>query len=125
MDKGFISLLILFVIFFLSWIGFQAFYKASSQERIVRYEAEKVKAIFLSDSGLEWAKASLIKNPTWKGGVRQFNNGKIKVEIIKNNQSYRVISRSESENAVQNRYGEFIEDNNKGLILKSYGELFN
>lgn len=123
-EKGFVSLLVLLLIAFLSWIGFEVFYKVSSQERIVRYEAQKIKAIFIADSGLEWAKASLTKDPDWKGGTKIFTDGEVKVEIIKNVQGYRVIARSQSENTVQCRFGDFIDEIDKGLTLVSYGELF-
>lgn len=124
-EKGFISLLILLVVISLSWIGLGLFYQVSSQERIVRYEAQKIKALFLADSGLEWARHTLDKDPAWQGGNKLFHTGEVKVEVIKKDQEYRVISRAQADRSVQRRYGDFARADNGMLVLISYGEMFN
>lgn len=124
-EKGFVSLLILLVIIFLSWIGVEAFYKTSSQERIIRYEAQRIKASFLADNGLEWARASLTKDPSWEGGTKLFCNGKVEVKVEKEEQAYKIISRSKSDGAVQVRYGFLSQGDDGVFVLISYGELFD
>ncbi len=124
-EKGFVSLLILLVIIFLSWIGFEAFYKISSQERIIRYEAQRINASFLADNGLEWARALLTKDPTWEGGTKLFRNGKVEVEVEKEEQDYKVTSRSKSAGVIQVRYSSFSQGDNGVFVLISYRELFD
>lgn len=122
-SKGFISLLILLVMVFLSWAGYEVLSKASSQERIVRLEEQRIKALYLADSGLEWANAQLTEDPGWNGGQKQFREGKVKVEVQRNPQGFTVITKADSGKAVQKRYGFFSEQENGILVLKSYGEL--
>ncbi|NLP43689.1 MAG: hypothetical protein GX351_03585 [Peptococcaceae bacterium] len=121
-DKGYVSLLMLIVIVFLAGIGFNALYKANSQEKIIRYEADKVKAVFLADSGLEWAKASLLEDREWQGGTRFFTNGSIQVEAKKTTEGYCVMSVAQTGGARQIRYGDFIEKEDD-LVLIRYREL--
>jgi len=121
-DKGFVSLFLLMVIVFLAGIGSIGFYKVNSQEKIARYEAERVKAVFLADSGLEWAKASLVEDREWQGGTKFLTSGMIQVEVKKNSEGYSVQSMGRTLGAMQVRYGDFIERDDD-LILIRYQEL--
>lgn len=118
-------MLVLLVIIFLSWIGFQVFCQVSSQERMVRTEAQRMKAVYLADSGLQWARFSLARDPAWRGGLKLLKNGKIEVEVEKEGQEYKVLSKSESAGTFQARYGIFFQDDKGIFVLKSYGELFH
>ncbi len=124
-DKGFVSLLMLMIITFLSGVGYVSYYKASSEEKMIRYEAHRIKAVYLADSGLEWAMSSISKDPSWEGGSKLFGDGKIEVTVEKNSQGYKVISRSKYNETSQSRYGYLIADSNGGLVLSGYGEQYN
>jgi len=123
-EKGFVSLLMLMVITFLSLAGLSGFYRACSQERMIRYEAQRIKTAYLADSGLEWAMASLSKDPSWKGGKISCGGGEIEVVTVRNTKDFLVTSRAEINGTKQGRYGEISVDDGK-YVLCGYGELFN
>ncbi|HHV63645.1 MAG TPA: hypothetical protein GXX46_00990 [Peptococcaceae bacterium] len=125
-ERGYVSLLILLVLFFLSSVGYEVLAKAGSQERIIRYEAQRVKALYLADSGLEWARSQLAQDPSWPGGLKVLNSGKIEVEVSKKDdeEEYTIYSRSQCEGAIQGRYGVLAWDEKGVLVLLRYGELF-
>lgn len=123
-QKGFVSLLVLLVLVFLSWKGFVVFYKVSSYERITRYEAQRIEASCAADSGLEWAEANLKRNPAWQGGSRHFAGGEITVEVVKKDQIYTVTSSSRQERTVQKKYGSYLQTG-ESLVLIRYGERYD
>ncbi len=124
-DKGFVSLLILIILSALLWTGTLAFTKINSQERIIVYEGQKTKAMFLANSGLEWAKDNLTIDSSWGGGDISFVTGEIRVDVQIIPEGFRVTSRAESGRARHSVYGELVEDDDNNLILAKYGELYN
>ncbi|MGI6449528.1 MAG: hypothetical protein ACOX3R_04270 [Desulfitobacteriia bacterium] len=122
--EGYVSLLLLLVLIFLSWIGSEALWKSGSEERIVRYEAQRMKASYLADSGLEWARSELVKDPFWRGGVKVFRSGRVEVDVSASEEEYTIISRSACDQAVQGRSAVLGFDENGVLVLFKYGELF-
>lgn len=124
-NNGYVSLLVLLVVIVLSWNGWEAFSKVHSQERMVDGEAWKMKAVFLADSGLEWAKSSLAEDPEWSGGVKVFDDGQVRVQAVKLGNAYRVIARGEAGEAGQKRFGVLEPDSQGILRLIRYEELYN
>lgn len=122
-EKGFISLLILMVLVFLSWKGFQAFYKTASYERMVRYETQRIKAACWADSGLEWAEAAIEQNPAWPGGTRQYAGGEIVIQVKKTGQVYTITSSSKIDKTVQKKYGNYLLTEESLVLIRS-GELY-
>jgi hypothetical protein len=124
-ERGLVSLLILLVIVFISWKGTTVFYKVSSLERMTRYEAQMMKAAFSADSGLEWAKASLKKDPAWEGGSKGFGGGLIVVEVERRDKGIRILASAQIGETCQNRYGEYVAEEDGSLTLIRYGEFYD
>lgn len=123
-DIGSISLLVLLIISALLWSGTQAYIKTGSQERIITYEGQKTRARFLADSGLEWAKDSLMSDASWSGGKMVLDTGTILVDVIIIPEGYKVISSAESGRAHHSVRGILGEDGKENLILLGYEELY-
>jgi hypothetical protein len=123
-EKGFVSLLILLVFVFLSWKSFQTFYKVESYERMVRLEAEKVKASYVAESGFGWALSMLKQDPLWAGGTRQMAGGIVEVVIQRDTQRYTIVAKAQMDNVVQKRCGEYRQENGE-LSLIAYRELYD
>ncbi|NLM22058.1 MAG: hypothetical protein GX207_10010 [Peptococcaceae bacterium] len=124
-QQGYVSLLILLVITFLVGLGNISYHKARAQEKMAVYEAHKVQAIYLADSGLEWAKANLTADPDWGGGSRDLGEGKIEVTVYKDTSGYQVISKSRFKETGQSRSGYLILNDTGQLIISHYEELYN
>lgn len=124
-DLGFISLLILLILVFLSWQGLQFYYKLYASEKMTRYEAERVKATFLADSGLEWGKYNLDQNTTWSGGSKTMTEGRIDVTVTQSNQEYRIVALAQVNSCIHKVYGVFQEMSDGNLHLIRYGELYD
>lgn len=124
LERGSISLLLLFIIFFLSSAGFLSFYKANSQSKMVRHEAQKIKARYLADSGLEWALASLNNDPNWAGGTLVLEEGTIEIKVQKSGSEYRIISTAQLMGSSQTSYGDY-RFNGTEFILICYGEQYH
>ncbi|NLI91856.1 MAG: hypothetical protein GX434_06490 [Peptococcaceae bacterium] len=123
-EHGFVSLLIILVLAFLSWQGISVFAKTSSNERIARYEAQKLKAAYAADSGLEYAKSLLKQDPFWNGGIREFAGGRITIGVVRTVKEYTITARAEIGNSVQVRYGKFLRGEDNSLLPTEYGELY-
>ena len=122
--QGYASLLILLVITFLLGVGSISYHKAQAQEKMANYEAHKIQAIYLADSGLEWAKANLTADPGWGGGSRDLGQGKIEVTVYRDTSVYQVISKSKFKDAGQSRSGYLILNDIGQLVISHYEELF-
>ncbi|RJE48485.1 hypothetical protein A7K50_10815 [Dehalobacter sp. MCB1] len=120
-ESGNVSLLVLLVTFSLSWIGVQTFILISSQERVVVYEAQKVKTAYMADSGLEYAKAVFARDPSWQGTL-QYDSGGVVVEIegIRANDVTQITSRATMEKIKQCRYGELVLGEDGKFELAGY-----
>ncbi|RNC29286.1 MAG: hypothetical protein AWM53_00639 [Candidatus Dichloromethanomonas elyunquensis] len=123
-NKGFVSLFILLILVFFSWQGISVFVKASSNERMARLEAQKLKASYAADSGLAYAKAVLRTDPEWNGGTKELTEGLIIIEVQQEEKEYTVSSRAQIGNSTQIRYGKYVSGEDGALILKEYGEMY-
>ena len=124
-EKGFVTLLILLTLAALLGTGTLALTKTSSQQRIIVYEGQKTKAVFLADSGIEWAKERLKDDSSWEGGNIFLETGWIRVEVMPIPEGYRVTSRAESGRAQHNVSCELFEDESGSLIMVKYWELYS
>ncbi len=124
-QRGLVSLLILLVIVFICWKGTTVFYKVSSLERMTRYEAQMMKAALSADSGLEWAKATLKKDPSWEGGTKDFAGGFIVVEVKRKDEGIRILASAQIGETSQIRYGEYAMKEDGSLTLINYGDLYD
>lgn len=122
--NGYISLLILLITFFLSWIGIMTYMKVSSQERIVQYEALKTKVSFAADSGLEIAEAELSADSEWEGGTYDLSECKIVVTVERQSESFRINVRAEARTVNQVRFGTLVYDDYGQLFLSDYGYIY-
>jgi hypothetical protein len=123
-DRGFVSLLILLVLVFLSWQGIVVWIKAGANERMARYEAAKTQASFAADGGLEYAKACLRDDPDWPGGSRELAGGRVTVDVRRSDQDYDITSKAEIGSSVQIKHGIYARKEDGNLLLKTYEELY-
>jgi len=124
-QQGYISFFILLIITFLVGAGYISCHKAQAQERMVDYEARKIQAVYLADSGLEWDRAALAANTNWAGGKMDFGGGEIEVSVIPSGSGYQVISKSKFGGAEQGRIALLTIDDEGQLIISVYEELYN
>lgn len=125
LNKGFVTLLVMFVLIILSGIGWELYSKVNTHQRNVFHEAQKLQAAYLADSGLEWARYSLDRDPAWVGGTKKFRDGQVRVEVKTGNMGYQVSSRAEVGITVQKRSGVFASDANGVLMLTHYEERYD
>ncbi|UWG99358.1 hypothetical protein LPY66_12495 [Dehalobacter sp. DCM] len=123
-ERGFISLLVLLVTFFLSWIGMMTFMKVSSQERIVQYEAIKTQVAYAADSGLEIAEAQLSANTKWTGGVYDVADCEVCVCVEPQSEQFYITVSAQTRNVRQCRYGTLISNQEGEYVLSNYGILY-
>ncbi len=122
--EGYISLLVLMVVAFLAGVGVIAYHKANSLETMAAYEARKVQAIYLADSGLAWAKANVASDPSWAGGSMDFGGGQIEVTVVTDGVHYKITARARLKETRQSRVGHFTADDHGKLIMNRYEELY-
>jgi len=124
LDQGFISLLLLMLVTFLGGAAYLSFYKANSLEKMVGYEAHRIKAVYLADSGLQWAFCSLRQDPDWQGGTKNIEGSGITVGVERNTDGYKITSRAEVGSSRQIRYAEVAFSDNREVTIRAYGELY-
>jgi len=124
-EMGFVSVLILLVIAFLSWQGFLVFTQVDANTRMVQYEAQRIKTAYAADAGLEYAKGFLRQDPFWKGGMMSFAGGAVDIVVVRKDAGYRITSRAQIGNTVQKRFAEYEGGEQDNLILNDYGELYD
>ncbi len=76
----------------LSGIGLEGFIKANAGIRMVKRQAQSHQAIYFAEGGIEWAKAQLLIDPSWKGGSKPIAEGQAIVSILDNGGGYWVTS---------------------------------
>lgn len=123
-SKGFVSLLILLFLTVLAWMGLKAYFQVNNQGKITKYEAQKTKAVYLAEGGIEWAIACLENSSSWEGGKKCFLDGNVEVTVIKTAKGYRVVSLARSGSA-QRKIQADLEDSGSKLIISRYEELHN
>lgn len=59
---------------------------------MAKREALSRQTVYISEGGLEWAKAELIKDPMFTGGTRPLGEGSVNVQILVEEGGYWVTS---------------------------------
>lgn len=75
------SVVVLILLVSISLFGIEVVQKSHAELRIVKMEIQRMQAVALADSGLEWAKAELTQNPAWTGGERRIGEGILAVSV--------------------------------------------
>ncbi len=123
--NGYVSLLVLLIIAFMSYHSAKALTQTASLERMVTLEAHKTKAWYLADSGIELATFSLQADRGWQGENLNLATGQLSVRIVRDTGVYKITSNGRSGNASQTRYAELKVDDAAGKYeLTTYNEQY-
>lgn len=123
-QRGFVTLLMLLVLAFLTAQVFMLFIKVETRAKMVQYEAQQIKASYAADSGLEYARALLDKDTFWEEVVFPLSGGEVKIVLIEKAPGYRVTAKAQIGKIVQIRYVDYVQSEGKWL-MKDYGELYD
>lgn len=91
-DSGFISLLVLLVLTFLFFAGSKCYFQTYSVQKQAKYLGAKNQAVYLAESGVEWALAMLSTNSSWRGGELSLNCGIAEISVKEEDTGFEIIS---------------------------------
>ncbi|WP_461390649.1 hypothetical protein [Desulfosporosinus fructosivorans] len=121
-SPGYVSLLILLILTILSGVGMEGYLKANAESRMVRRDSQSRQAQYLSEGGIEWAKAQLLVDSGLRQGSLSLVTGRVVIVIESSGGGYKVISEGHSGLAVR-KIEEIIQLDAGKWVLKSYQEL--
>ncbi len=121
-SAGFATLIIMILVLTLSAIGLEGFIKANAGLRMVKRQAQSHQAIYLAEGGIEWAKAQLLLNPSWRGGSKSVAEGQAQVSVSVSGGGYWVTSLASS-GLAKREIRVYLDFSSEQWIMKNYQEL--
>ena len=79
----------------------EGYLKANAENRMVRRETQSRQALYVTEGGIEWAKAHLMVNPGLRRGSLSLDTGQVDIVIEVSEGGYKVTSEGRSGLAVR------------------------
>lgn len=121
-EAGFATLLIVLLLTVLSFYGMESYVKANGEMRMAKRETKSRQAVYLAESGVEWAKAQLTLNPNFREGALNVAGKLVTVTAAPSEGGYWVTSVAEAGSA-KRKIGVLLQNQSGHWQILRYQEL--